>query len=159
MTNQDIPFIAPRPGLPRRVFVGALLAAIGAAAMVGPGYINAHTSASENFAFSRGTALAKGEADRMRAWILENTTQPRTQLRIIGHSGTEGNEDANRQLSQHRAEIALDIARDMGLDNTMFAIVEGVGGGGALPKVDGESDREYQRRLARVTLQTVYSQD
>lgn len=141
------------PGLPRRAILGAVLvaAALGGAAALGIAGAALRPS-SEDFAFSRGTSFANGEEARLKARFSELAADDRIVLRITGHSGTQGDEAANMKLSDERAEAALAVARAAGFPQRRIDWVGGVGGGDPLPKVDGESDRAWQARLARVTV-------
>lgn len=141
------------PGLPRRAVIGAVLVALSLGGAAALGIAGAALSpASDDFFFSRGTGFASGEETRLKAKLAELAADDRIILRITGHSGTQGDESANLDLSDQRAEAARSIARSAGFPAERIDWVGGVGGGDPLPKKDGESDRAWQSRLARVSL-------
>lgn len=135
---------------PRRAFVAAALSALVAGGAVGLGILGGlDQPSSDQFAFSRGTAFAAGEEARLRGFLTEALADDRIMVRITGHSGVTGDAGANQTLSEDRAATAADIARGLGIANGRILAI-GVGGDAPLPKEDGESDRGYQSRLARV---------
>lgn len=141
------------PGLPRRAVIGAILvaAALGGAAALGISGAALYP-ASDDFLFSRGTSFSNGEEARLKARLSQLAADDRIVIRLTGHSGTQGDEAANLKLSEERAEAALAVARSAGFPQRRIDWVGGVGGGDPLSKTDGESDRAWQARLARVTL-------
>ncbi|MGR3491571.1 MAG: OmpA family protein [Shimia sp.] len=140
----------PMPALPRRAFIAAGLSALVAGTAVGLAILGGLSRVDERvFRFSRGTALARGEEEALRGFLSSALTDDRVHITIVGHSGTQGDEAANRTLSDERATVAAQLARSLGIPaNRMTA--RGVGGGAPLPRMDGESDRAWQSRLARV---------
>ncbi|MGP6085757.1 OmpA family protein [Antarctobacter jejuensis] len=141
------------PGLPRRAVIGAVLVALSLGGAAALGIAGAALSpASDDFFFSRGTSFAKGEEARLKAKLAELAADDRITLRITGHSGTQGDDSANLDLSEQRAEAARSVARAAGFPAERVDWVGGVGGGDPLSQKDGESDRAYQAGLARVTL-------
>ena len=155
MNTQSQPPVVKQsaPGLPRRAVLGAVLVALSLGGAAALGIAGAALSpASEDYFFSRGTSFAKGEEARLKAKLSELAADDRIILRITGHSGTQGDESANLDLSEQRAEAARNVAHAAGFPAERVDWVGGVGGGAPLPKEDGESDRAYQAGLARVTL-------
>lgn len=137
------------PGIPRRVFVAAALAALtagGAATLVTLGAATAPEKAT--FRFARGTALAPGEAERLRGLLSRALEDDRIAVRIIGHTGTQGDPAANLVLSEARASSLRDIAMGMNIDAARVDAT-GVGGGAPLPKPAEESARAHEAALSR----------
>lgn len=142
--------------LPRRAILGGLLFAIalgGASALGQMGAV--YVPQSEDFAFTRGTSFARGEENRLKAYVDPLVMDERVAFRVTGHTGTQGNDSANMALSENRAKIGEDILRVMGVPSERILWVGGVAGGAPLEKMDNESEREYERRLSRVTIQAV----
>ena len=138
------------PPLPRRVFLAAGLAAVTAAAATGLAvWGNLGAPETETFQFSRGASFANGEEDRLRGALTLALNDDRYAVVISGHSGTEGDAQANLELSETRAEAARAIALDLGIDPGRVTAAA-LGGGAPLAQEQGESDRAYQSRLARV---------
>ncbi|MEM9043734.1 MAG: OmpA family protein [Pseudomonadota bacterium] len=108
-----------------------------------------------SFRFSRGTTLAPGEEGRLRGLLATIAAEERIILRVIGHTGTQGDREANQALSLQRAQVVGSIVAAMSIDPDRIVFVGGLGGDAPLPKQEDESEREYQRRLARVEVQTV----
>ncbi|MEM9100020.1 MAG: OmpA family protein [Pseudomonadota bacterium] len=153
--SHEIKLIAPQT-LPRRFLLGAALAgaSIGLASWAGwVGSLDAPESAA--FRFSRGVSFAPGEEDRLRAFLDAVAAEERFGLRIVGHSGTEGDPEANRVLSENRAETARSLALAMQIPPERILFVGGLGGAAPLAQQDEETARELQRRLARVEVTVV----
>lgn len=77
---------------------------------------------------------------------------PHFRVVIRGHTGTKGDQEENRRLSQDRAEAVskyLEITYNMD-PNRLKAV--GLGGTRPLPKDPGESRRSWEYRLPRVEL-------
>jgi outer membrane protein OmpA-like peptidoglycan-associated protein len=143
-------------GLPRRFFLGAALAGISVAAATGLGLVGAGQQPStDSFRFSRGVSFAPNEESRMRTFLAEIAANDRLGLRITGHTGTAGDADANLTLSLSRAQAAQDAVTALGIDESRVLFVGGMGGTAPRAKLSDEGDREYERALARVTIQTV----
>lgn len=142
--------------LPRRAILGGLLIAItlgGASALGQMGAV--YVPKSEDFSFTRGTTFARGEENRLKAYVDPLVLDERVAFRVTGHTGTQGSESANMALSENRAQIGEDLLRIMGVPSERILWVGGVAGGAPLEKMDNESEREYERRLSRVTIQAV----
>lgn len=138
------------PKLPRRVFVASALAAIvagGSTALVSMGGITQPTR--ETFRFARGTSLAPGEEERLRGFLAAALADDRVEVRIVGHTGTQGNEAANLALSQERAAAVRALAEQMGVANASISAT-GVGGGAPMAKSPDQSERAYEASLSRV---------
>ncbi|MEM1341995.1 MAG: OmpA family protein [Pseudomonadota bacterium] len=149
-TEQPLSVDDASPAMPRRVFLAAGLAALtagGAVALATLGGLGAPQQ--ESFRFSRGTAFAAGEEDRLRAFVLEAARDDAIAVVIAGHSGTSGDAEANRDLSQDRAARAAEIARAAGVPDARISVVA-LGGAAPLSQETGEAERAYQARLARV---------
>lgn len=144
---------APPMAPPRRVFVGAVLAGIAVAGLVSIGLLGAKEAPNtHDFRFTRGVEFAPGEEARLRGHLTSLAGQPDRLVRIVGHTGQQGDTAANAELSAQRAAAALAIARDIGFPETRILSVAGVGGGAPLAKSQDMTDREWQRSLSRVAV-------
>lgn len=148
MSNPDIDDTTPP--LPRRVFLAAGLAALVAGGAVALGILGQVTApSSQEFRFARGTSFATGEEDRLRGVLTLAAQDDRITVIITGHSGTTGDADANRALSDERAALVRDIALELGVDASRLTAA-GIGGGAPLAQGADEGERAWQARLARV---------
>lgn len=139
--------------LPRRIFVGAGLAGLAVAGLVALGVAgSAVAPQSETFRFTRGTEWAPGEEARLRGHLAALAANPDRLIRIVGHTGVQGDAEANQELSQSRALLALEIALETGLPEDRILSTTGVGGGAPLAQAQGITDREWERSLSRVTI-------
>lgn len=138
------------PFLPRRAFLAAGLSAVLAGGAVALGVVGGASSPqAEQFQFSRGLSWANGEEARLRAMLSQALVDDRIHVTILGHTGDAGDADANLELSQARAALAQTMAEGLGLTTDRITSA-GVGGAAPLARTDGESDRAYQSRMARV---------
>lgn len=138
------------PIFPRRAVIAAAFSALIAGSAVGFGIIGGMTAVqSDVFQFSRGLAFATGEEARLRGVLASALKDDRLYVTVLAHTGDAGDVAANLDLSQDRADLVMDMARQLGLDETQIT-AQGLGGGAPLPKLSDESDRAYQVRLARV---------
>ncbi|MDA9207834.1 OmpA family protein [Octadecabacter sp.] len=101
------------------------------------------------FQFSRGSSFAASEENRLRGLLSQALPDERIHITIVAHTGNSGDASANLALSEDRAELVYTIATNLGIDAYRIT-ARGVGGSAPLPKSEGESDRAYQSRLARV---------
>ncbi|MEO0830674.1 MAG: OmpA family protein [Pseudomonadota bacterium] len=153
MTEQTRPSPSSPP-LPRRYVLGAVLCGGAVAAAAALGYLGAGAlPATESFRFSRGTAFAPGEEDRLRVFLADRASDARIGFRISGHTGTAGDAEANLELSNQRAEAARLIAGELGIPEDRLLFVGGFGGTAPPPGTD--DSREAQRAMARVTVGAV----
>jgi len=77
---------------------------------------------------------------------------PNFRVLVKGHTGTRGDDRANRELSQKRAEtVANFLVTEYGADIDRFRPI-GLGASEPLPQKPGESFRAYNYRLPRVEL-------
>ena len=135
---------------PRRAFVAAALSAVTAGAAIGLGMLGGLSRVETGvFAFSRGTSFANGDEDRLRSLLSRALADDHLHVTILGHTGQSGEASANLELSEARAELAQNMALDLGISGDRIT-ARGVGGASPLGKTEGESDRAYQSRLARV---------
>lgn len=140
--------------IPKRYFLGAALAACAVGGALAFGVVGALDAPdSETVRFTRGTSLAPGEDTRIAALAARVVGEPRLKVHVLGHTGEIGDAAANLALSQDRAQAVADRLIQSGIPADRVAGVDGIGGAEPLTRIDGESDREYQRRLARVTIQ------
>lgn len=95
------------------------------------------------------TTEGKGELDKAVEHLKH---YPNFRVVIKGHTGKRGNKNANKLLSQERAEAVaryMNVTYDIN-QNRMRPI--GYGSSKPLPKTPGESNRAYNYRLPRVEL-------
>lgn len=89
----------------------------------------------EPVVFSRMSAKISVQSERdLRELARRLESFPRYYLRIIGHTRTEGDPEANRALAQSRADAAADFLTAQGIDRTRLKAEAGptsVGGGEA----------------------------
>ncbi|MGR3468566.1 MAG: OmpA family protein [Shimia sp.] len=138
------------PAFPRRTFLAAGLSALVAGGAVGLAWLwGLSQVAARSFRFTRGTTLATGEAEALRGFLAPALTDDRLRVTILGHTGDQGDASANQTLSEARAALAADAAAALGIPRARIT-AQGLGGSAPLPRRDGESDRTYQARLARV---------
>ncbi|MEM8803590.1 MAG: OmpA family protein [Pseudomonadota bacterium] len=102
-----------------------------------------------SFQFSRGLSFANGDEARLRGLLAGAVADERIHVTIVGHTGSAGDDAANLELSEERADLAQTMAVTLGIPASRIT-ARGVGGAAPLAKEDGESDRAYQSRLARV---------
>ena len=77
---------------------------------------------------------------------------PNFRVKIKGHTGTRGDQEENRKLSQNRADAVLRYLMVVyNVDQNRLRAI-GMGGKEPLPKEPGESKRVYEYRLPRVEL-------
>lgn len=80
---------------------------------------------------------------------------PNFRAMINGHSGTEGDSDINRQLSEDRAKaVGKYFENTHKVDPNRLRII-GLGGDKPLPQEQGEPFTAWQRRLSRVEIMLV----
>lgn len=80
---------------------------------------------------------------------------PNFRVLVKGHTGFRGDAEANRVLSQHRAEsVVRYLSEAYGIDPNRIRPI-GYGGSKPLQKKPGESSRAYNYRLPRVELALV----
>lgn len=141
---------APTRVFPRRTFIAAILSAAVAGGAVTLAQMGGLTGVdAATFQFSRGAAWASGEEARLKGFLAPALADERISVAIVGHSGTQGDEAANLELSQTRADAAAALAQSIGLASHQITATA-VGGGAPLAQQDGEGARAYQTRLARV---------
>ncbi len=138
------------PFLPRRAFFAAGLSAILAGSATTLAVIGGLSETEGGmFQFSRGVSLTSGAEVRLRGLLARALPDERVHVTIIGHTGDAGDASANLSLSEERAALALAMAEELGIARDRITS-RGVGGASPLPREDGESERAYQSRLARV---------
>jgi len=138
------------PVFSRRAFIAAALSALCAGGAVGLGVMGGVSQPQgQSFQFSRGLSLVDGEDARIREFLAAALIDDRVHVTVLGHTGEAGDADANLALSEERAGLVADIALDLGVPIDRIT-ARGLGGAASLSKVDGESERAFQTRLARV---------
>ncbi len=138
------------PLFPRRAFLAAGLSAVFAGSAVGLAILGGASKVeAQTFQFSRGLALVNGEDARLRGFLSNALADERIHVTILGHTGGTGDAGANLSLSEERAAFAQAMAQEVGVPADRITAT-GLGGTSPLAKEDGETDRAYQSRLARV---------
>ncbi|MEM7060073.1 MAG: OmpA family protein [Pseudomonadota bacterium] len=105
--------------------------------------------------FSRGAALAQGEEARLAAYAGQHMAEQKVQFHVLGHTGGQGDAEANQNLSQQRADIVAAALVDAGVAVDRILSAKGVGSADPLPKDGDESDRQHQRRMSRAVVTAV----
>lgn len=104
--------------------------------------------------FRAGTAEFTDDKDKSELSAIADTIShyPTFWILIEGHTGIQGNKDANKVLSQARAEIVRDyLFNTFRVDpNRMRAV--GYGSEKPLPRLSGESVQRYNYRMPRVEI-------
>jgi ABC-type nitrate/sulfonate/bicarbonate transport system substrate-binding protein len=147
-------FTVPKPGSVKTDGVGSLEAGF---SLLSPeawnGLQEVGTLKTEPVVFQSGTAdlsfQGKIEIDKA---VERLKHYPRFRVVIKGHTGTDGDAEANKDLSRERSEaVARYLQVTHGVDpNRLLAV--GFGGEKPLPRRPGELDRAYRYRLPRVEL-------
>lgn len=106
--------------------------------------------------FQSGTGSLSDEGqDQLKKAASALKHYPNFRVVIKGHTGLRGDADANRQLSQSRAESVLNyMVSSLSQDQNRLRAV-GFGADQPLKRMPGESNRSYQYRLPRVELYLV----
>ncbi|MEO1492312.1 MAG: OmpA family protein [Pseudomonadota bacterium] len=140
----------------RRYLIGAVLSSLAIGGALALDYIGpAGNPAPLVVQFTRGTALAQGEAARVSAFVGEHVAEPSLRFHVLGHTGDRGDADANLALSQDRAQAVADLLKEAGLDEAQLLSVQGIGSARPLAAGPEESDGALQRRMARVVVTPV----
>ena len=105
--------------------------------------------------FSRGAVLAQGEDARLQAFAGQFVAEQKIQFHITGHTGDQGDSDANQDLSQQRADMVAAALVDAGVTVDRILSTKGVASANTLPKDGDESDRQHQRRMARAIVTAI----
>ncbi len=101
--------------------------------------------------FERGVSRDPDTQSLIAQAFKESVSRPEASIVVSGHSGSRGDTQANLNLSRQRAETIEQQLTDQGLAPERIEVV-GLGGTELLPRNEGENDRSYQRRLARVDI-------
>lgn len=101
--------------------------------------------------FERGISLDQDTEPLIAQAYKESISRPDASIVISGHSGSRGDTQANLTLSKQRAETIEQRLTDQGLNPDRIEVV-GLGRSELLPRNENESERSYQRRLARVDI-------
>lgn len=103
--------------------------------------------------FASGAAdLTEGGQAQVAMLIKDLQHYPHFRLEVRGHTGVRGDDDANRLLSQKRADEVLKTLREQFNIDVNRARAVGFGSTKPLPRQPGESERAYNYRLPRVEL-------
>lgn len=107
----------------------------------------------EPITFSQGSAELTFEGKEQIDQLVQRVAQyPGFRILVKGHTGTRGDPEANKSLSQERADSVkryLTITHSFEEDRVWSV---GLGGERPLPHEEGESLRAYQYRLPRVEI-------
>lgn len=107
--------------------------------------------AHHRIAFSHGITPDASFDNLLPGILSDQHLRGDSRLVVTGHTGTRGEEEANRQLSRDRAElIAGRLVKEGVPQETILTL--GVGGSQPLERREDESERSYQRRLPRVDI-------
>jgi len=101
--------------------------------------------------FSRGTASLDDSGRMALNSVAEKLSHyPHYRLMVKGHTGIDGDADANLELSKRRAEAVLDyFVSTFSIDPNRIRAL-GFGASQPLPRLPDEPDRAYNYRLPRV---------
>lgn len=101
--------------------------------------------------FARGTASLDDDGRKLLNGVAEKLSHyPNYRLIIKGHTGLDGDDSANLELSERRAEAALEyFVTTFKIDPNRIRAL-GFGSSQPLPRLAEESDRAYNYRLPRV---------
>ena len=105
--------------------------------------------------FSRGAALAQGEDARLQAYAGRFIAEQKILFHVSGHTGDQGDAQANQDLSQQRADMVAAALVDAGVAVERVLSAKGVGSADALSKDGDESDQQHQRRMARAVVTAI----
>ena len=109
-----------------------------------------------NVTFQSGTSdLDYNGQEQLDAGVKTLTHYPNFRVVVKGHTGTRGDPEANKALSQERANAVKDyFVQTYAMDSNRIRAI-GVGGSQPLEILDGESSRSYTDRLKRVEIYMV----
>lgn len=99
--------------------------------------------------FRRGVQPGEGADTELARIVRDAVARDQAAIIVTGHTGTLGDTQANQALSARRAQVIEKRLTDEGVDADRIT-TGGVAGAEPLERRDDESDRAYQRRLARV---------
>lgn len=103
--------------------------------------------------FASGAAdLTENGREQVAALVKDLQHYPHFRLEVRGHSGLRGDAEANRSLSQQRADAVLKTLREEFNLDADRARALGFGSARPLQQQPGESERAYNYRLPRVEL-------
>lgn len=105
--------------------------------------------------FSRGTTLIAGEEARLAAFAGRHVGEPLLDFHILGHTGNRGDAEANRMLSQERADAVAAALVLAGVPQDRILSATGVGSASPLSPMQDESETGLQRRMARAVVTAV----
>jgi len=125
----------------RGLGLALLIAALGVVAYSGLNRVFAY---NESFTVA-ASADSVADVDR----VVERALFNNARVEVLGHTGTLGDAAANTELSQQRADAFADQLR-AALPKDWPVSARGLGSAQPLDRLTDESDRAFQRRLARV---------
>lgn len=105
----------------------------------------------EAVSFARATAQVDTEGEAALKAVTEKLAHyPNFRLVVRGHTGTDGDAEANQALSRERAQAVSDYLQShYGVDADRVLVL-GLGSSEPLPRLPDESERAYRYRLPRV---------
>lgn len=81
--------------------------------------------------------------------LLDNLGEDATEITVIGHTDSQGEDDYNQTLSEERAEAVSELLADQ-LDSNFTFTIEGRGSDELLADEDGDDEEEARARNRRV---------
>ena len=135
----------------KRYLIGAVLAAATVAISLYLGFIGPTVKPEPLVLnFSRGAILSTGERERLLVFAGKHIGEDRLLFHVLGHTGEQGDANANLALSRQRADFVANELKSAGIAAERILSVEGVGAADPLTAEADQSDRALQRAMARV---------
>jgi outer membrane protein OmpA-like peptidoglycan-associated protein len=133
-------------------FLGVGMLAVAVIATAGyTNYAETHETQTYTVQFDRGTRLAADQEKIITQAVSRMFQNSAYTARGVGHTGTQGDHDANVMLAEQRAETIKKMMVDQEVKPKRIETF-GAGGADPLAKKDNESVRAYQGRLSRATI-------
>jgi outer membrane protein OmpA-like peptidoglycan-associated protein len=135
-----------------RKSVGALILA-GTIGFVAVNAYTTQTTVAKTYTveFARSDRMADDADGTIAEVAAAAKANPAVTVRVVGHTETGGDVQANIELSERRADKVRQALISDGIEGTRI-LASGVGGNAPLPRQDGESDAAWLRRQARVEI-------
>ncbi len=137
----------------KRYLGGAILAAASVAISLYLGFIGPTVKPEALVLnFSRGATLSTGERERLLVFAGQHVDEDRLLFHVMGHTGEQGDTNANLALSRQRADFVANELKAAGITADRILSVDGVGAADPLAAEEDQSDRALQRAMARVVV-------
>lgn len=104
-----------------------------------------------SISFHRGTELDEKAKTTLDQALNDALIRYRAHVVVTGHTGTRGDSAANRKLAEKRARTVAGYLMEAGIEKDRIDSL-GLGGSQPLTQLPDESERAYQRRLARADI-------